>query len=395
MVRMTGLICEESPRVRGTKELELKSRYQSVAVGLGSIGVLAVVLGIGGYLARFKYDQIVAASEQGPPPDMPEAVTITPAKLIAFRASATAIGTILAPRSITLRNEVAGQVTSIAVESGGIVNAGQVLVVLDHEVEDAMLASAKAHQQMARSMLDRTRRVALENASSANEIDQAVADMAQSDADVARLSAIIEKKTLTAPFQAKVGLVDTHIGQYLSEGTEIATLQGVDDYVNVDFMMPQSVADAVEIGQDVGLLLQPQNLSAELYALDAIADRSTRNLMGRAKLNNPPGFLQPNDAVKVRVEYGPEQMAIAVPAEAVRRSPSGAFIYVAEKDQTGSLRAQIRRVIPGQSIDGAVVIQGEVNEGDAVVVDGSFKLREGVLVMGHSANEPISESVSQ
>ncbi len=373
----------------------MKSAYQSVAVGLGSVGVLAVVLGIGGYLAWFKYDQIVTASEQGPPPEMPEAVTINPAKSITFRASATAIGTIRAPRSITLRNEVAGQVTSIAVESGGIVKANQVLVVLDHQVEDAMLASAEAHQQMARSMLERTRRVARENASSDSEIDQAVADMAQSDADVARLSAIIEKKTLTAPFQAKVGLVDTHVGQYLSEGAEIATLQGVDDYVNVDFMMPQSVADAVVIGQEIGLLLQPQDLSAELVALDAIADRSTRNLMGRAKLNHPPAFLQPNDAVQVRVEYGPEQTAIAVPAEAVRRSPTGAFVYVAEKDQTGSLRAQVRRVIPGQSIDGAVVIRGGVSEGDSVVVDGSFKLREGALVMDYSANDPLSAAVSQ
>ena len=138
----------------------MKSRYQSVAIGLGSIGVLAVVLGIGGYLAWFKYNQILTASEQGPPAEMPEAVTITPAKSITFRASATAIGTIRAPRSITLRNEVAGQVTSIAVESGGIVKASQVLVVLDHQVEDAMLASAEAHRQMARSMLERTRRVA-------------------------------------------------------------------------------------------------------------------------------------------------------------------------------------------------------------------------------------------
>jgi membrane fusion protein, multidrug efflux system len=373
----------------------LKSRYQSIAVGLGSIAVLVAVCGIGGYLAWFKYSQIVAASEQGPPPEMPEAVTIAPAKSIAFRASVTAIGTIRAPRSITLSNEVAGTVTSIKVESGEIVTAGHVLVLLDHAVEDAMLASAKAQQQMARSMLERTQRVARENASSANEIDQAVADMAQSDAEVARLSAIIEKKTLKAPFQAKAGLVNTHVGQYLSEGTEITSLQGIDDYVDVDFMMPQSVADSVEIGQEIGVLLQPQSLSAELVALDAIADRSTRNLMGRARLKQPPAFLQPNDAVKVRVEYGPEQTAIAVPAEALRRSPTGAFVYVAENDQTGSLRAQIRRVVPGQSIDGAVVVSGGVNEGDSVIVDGSFKLREGSLVMDHTVGEPLHAASSR
>ncbi len=369
----------------------MKSRYQSLAVGLGSIGVLAVVLGIGGYLAWFKYDQIVAASKQEPPPEMPESVRSSAAKSLKFRASATAIGTIRAPRSITLRNEVAGQVTSIALESGGSVKTGQVLVVLDHQVEDAMLVSAKAHQQKAQSMLERTRRVARENASSANEIDQAVADMAQSDADVARLSAIIEKKTLTAPFQARVGMVDTHVGQYLSEGAEIATLQGVDDYVDVDFMMPQSVADAVEIGQEIGLLMNVDRLSAELVALDAIADRSTRNLMGRARLKNPPAFLQPNDAVKVRVEYGPETTAIVVPAQSIRRSPAIEFVYVALKDDQGALRAYVREVKTGPSIDGTVIVTQGISEGDRVVGDGSFKLRDRALVIDLSQDESISQ----
>ena len=120
--------------------------------------------------------------------------------------------------------------------------------------------------------------------------------------------------------------------------------------------MPQVVADAVEIGQDVRLLVDPP-LVAQVIALDTLADRSTRNLLGRAKLSHPPSFMQPNDAVQVEVAYGPQQEEIAIPADAIRYAPSGAFVFVTMVDPTGVLRATVRKVKPGQTIGETVVIQ--------------------------------------
>jgi len=313
---------------------------------------------------------------------MPEAVSILPAKSIAFRATVTAVGTIRAPQSITLRNEIAGQVIRIPLKAGQTVDKGDVLVELDRSIEDAQLLAAQARQRMSKSMLDRTRRSANANASSGNELDQAEAEMAQADAEIARLKATIEKKTLLAPFRARAGLVDTHVGQYLSEGTEITSLQGIDDHVHVDFMMPQEVADSVEIGQIVRLLIEPTPLEATVIALDSLADRSTRNLLGRARLNDPPSFLQPNDSVKVEVAYGPERTTIAVPAVSVRRAPTGAFVFVAEPDKEGVLRAAVRTILPAQTIGQDVVVYQGVSEDEQIIVDGSFKLREGSMVAG-------------
>jgi membrane fusion protein, multidrug efflux system len=366
---------------------------------LGSFVLIAVVLGVGGALARHKFNTIKAASEQPPPPMMPERVSIVPATDLTYRASVTAIGTIRAPRSITLRNEIAGQVIDVPLQAGQVVEKGQVLLVLDKSVDDALLLSAQARQRMAKSMLERTRRIAIANASSGNEIDQSEAEMAQADAEIARLRAIIEKKTLRAPFRAKAGLINTHVGQYLSEGTEITSLQGIDDHIHIDFMMPQIVADSVEIGQPVRLLVEPQPLDAEVIALDSMADRSTRNLMGRAKLTNPPAFLQPNDSVKVEVSYGDELTGIAIPAEALRSSPTGAFVYVAETNKAGAEAAIPRLVNPGPTIGKSVVIQQGLTASDRVVVDGSFKLREGALIVDRdsppteAAEAPIAKTV--
>lgn len=358
------------------------NRKSAAKTIFASLLLVVVVIGIGAGLGWHKYQSILDASQQGPPPEMPEVVSIVPANMISFRPTVTAVGTIRAPRSITLRNEIAGQVVSIPLQSGQIVEQGDVLVVLDRSVEDAQLLSAKARQRMANSMLERTRRSANANASSDNEVDQAEAEMSQADAEIARLKAIIEKKTLTAPFRAKAGLVDTHPGQYLSEGTEITTLQGIDDHVHVDFMMPQEVADSVELGQTVRLLLNPSPMVATVIALDSLADRSTRNLLGRARLDHPPGHLQPNDSVKVEVAYGAEQTTIAVPAEAVRRAPTGAFVFVAEPDQDGILRAAVRPILPAQTIGRDVVVYRGIQADEPIIVDGSFKLREGVMIVG-------------
>ncbi len=369
------------------------NRSRTIVILFGSFALIAAVLGVLGGLGWHKYRTLVVASEQGPRPESPEIISIAPATQIIFRDRVTAIGTVRAARSITLKNEISGQVASISMKSGDIVEQGQPLVTLDRSVEEAELLSALAGQRMARSMMERTRRVAKANASSGNELDQAEADMAKADAEIARLKAIINKKSLIAPFRAKAGMLDTHPGQYLAEGTEITTLQGIDDHLLVDFMMPQSVADSVVVGQPVRLLVEPSPLQAEVIAVDAQADRSTRNVMARAKLFDPPGFLQPNDSVKVQVEYGEPRVGIGVPSEAVRRSPTGAFVFLAEPDQTGALRATVRRVVPGQTIGGSLIVYQGLTVDDPVIVDGSFKLREGLLVEARQSPPSIGESL--
>ena len=66
---------------------------------------------------------------------------------------------------------------------------------------------------------------------SQEEVDQARAARDVAQAQVARTRAVIARKTIRAPFRARVGIADVHPGQYLNEGTQLTTLQGVDDAV--------------------------------------------------------------------------------------------------------------------------------------------------------------------
>src|SRR6266496_3174259 len=120
--------------------------------------------------------------------------------------------------------------------------AGTVLVALDVSVEEADLAAETAQADLAATTLARLERLRQSQATSQEEVDQARAARDVAAAQIARTRAIIAQKTIRAPFRARVGLTDVHPGQYLNEGTELSTLQGVDAAANVDFTVAQAVA---------------------------------------------------------------------------------------------------------------------------------------------------------
>lgn len=366
---------------------------------VGSVALLAVVLAVGGGLAWYKHREVEEEKAKGPPPEIPEAISTAYVSAVSFRQSVSAVGTIAAPRWITLRNEVPGTIVAIEVKSGMVIDEGSPLVVLDTSVERPTLEAAIARRKLAESTCERGRQLNQSNAISAFELEQGEAALAQAKAEINRLSALIAKKTLQAPFRARVGLINVSVGQYLSEGAEITTLHGIDDYVNVDFLLPQTVAAQIEIGQIIALEHGGTPLTAQVVAWDSKSDKSTRNKLIRAELREPPANLAPNDSVKVSVEYGPEIRACAVPVEALRRTPMGAHVFVVENDDKGVPRTQPRTVIPGRSIGRELVIMSGLTERDRVVTDGSFKLRAGTAVRdashpGEDLADPISQSPS-
>ncbi len=351
-----------------------------LAVWIGSFLVIATVLAIGGTLGWIKYKEITKAMAAPPPPENPIAVTIANSTNVVFRNSTTVIGTVLAPRSIILSNEIAGTVSYLGFKSGDEVVENQKLVELDASVERAQLKSAEARLKMADSTLSRTRQAAKNRAVTELEVEAAESVYSQAEAQIIELKANIAKKTLVAPFPSRIGLCNTHIGQFLASGSQIVTLQSLEGYVNVDFMAPQSAADFIKVGNEVKLVDDQQTHLATISAIDAQADRSTRNLMVRAKLSPVPENLLPGDSVRVLIEYGPEMNTPAVPVQALRRAPMKSYVYVAETDSEGKLRAREQQIEVGPMIGKDFSVLSGLEVGVSVVADGSFKLRDGALI---------------
>jgi membrane fusion protein (multidrug efflux system) len=363
---------------------------------IASALLLGTVLATGAGLAAWKYSDITAeeAAAANQPEPM-EAITAAPASERAYRRSTTSIGTVLALRSITLRNELAGTVRQVRLVPGQIVQTGAVLVALDVSVEQAELEAQQAEAALAKTTLDRLENLRQHRATSQEEVDQARAARDVALANIARTRAVIAKKIIRAPFRARVGLADVHPGQYLNEGTELTTLQGVADAVHVDFTVSQRVAGGLEVGEEVTVSAAGSDtVAARIVAVDARVDPTTRNAMVRARVVDSVAPA-PGASVRVQVPVGPQQKVASVPVSALRKGPGGDHVFVIAPDSTGKTRAHQRAVVSGPVLGEEVIILDGVAPGDQVATSGSFKLREGALVaLADSSQAPADSSQS-
>jgi membrane fusion protein (multidrug efflux system) len=343
----------------------------------GSFILIALVIALGTGLALWKRAAL-NASATAVQPETPEVVEAATAQPRQHQPSTTSIGTAVALRSIVLRNELPGTVREVALQPGAVVEAGAVLVTLDTSVEQAELAAQRAEAALAESRLNRTRQLVTHGAISVEELDTASAQHQVMRAQIARTEAIIARKTLRAPFRARVGIADVHPGQYLEEGTQLTTLQGVADAVYVDFAVAQQVAAGLRIGDSIQIEGARQ-VDARIVAIDARVDAKSRNTTIRAR-TEAAAVLSPGASVRVRTASAPAQSALAVPTSALRRSPEGDHVFVLAADAEGKLRAQLRRVQAGPALGDEVLIAHGLSAGERIATAGSFKLRDTALV---------------
>jgi membrane fusion protein (multidrug efflux system) len=345
--------------------------------------LIGIVVGTGTALAAWKRTSLseadAAAASQ---PEPAEAVAVAVAQEREHNRTTTSIGTIVALRSITVRNELPGTVRKVSLVPGQIVDAGTVLVGLDVSVEEAELQALRAQAHLAETQFARMQRMSERRAASEMELDSARAERDVALAQIARTQAVIARKTIRAPFRARVGIADVHPGQYLNEGTLLTTLQGVDDTAYVDFTVAQQVAAALRPGSSVSVLAagNPEPVEAAIVAIDARVDPNTRNATVRARMLDATHGPVPGASVRVQVPVGTPVMAVAIPASALRKGPTGDHVFVLVADQDGKTRAHLRQVQVDAVTGDEVVIARGLSAGERVAASGSFKLREAALV---------------
>lgn len=350
---------------------------------LAWLAVLVVIASAGLGLGYYKYAEIqtaIAAAAAFPEPQ--ESVQSARVWRGEWTPTARAIGTVVAIRQVEIRNELAGTVVEVGFESGDIVEADQVLVRFDTRQEEASLAAAQADADMAELTLSRREKLKSSQAVSAQSLDEARQQFAAAKARALTLQVGIDKKTIKAPFRARVGVTDLQPGAYLNEGTTIAMLQGVDDDAFVDFSLPQDSASAIRPGAAVSLsTTQIPNgaASAEIIAEDASVDDVNRTVRFRALAKGLGQLLRPGSFVDVTAAIAPPQSLLFVPLTAVRRAPYGQLVYVLAMED-GELRARQRIVKTGPVQGDSIAVLEGLSEGDLVAAAGSFKLREGLLV---------------
>jgi membrane fusion protein (multidrug efflux system) len=329
----------------------------------------------------------------------PQTVSVSKAGYSQWQPTIEAVGSLRAVKGADLSIEVSGVVDSISFNSGDDVEAGAVLLKLRAEDDVARLESLQATAELNQITFDRDQKQFKLQAVSQATIDTDAANLKNANAQVAQQQAIVDKKTLRAPFAGHLGIRAVDLGQYLGAGTAIVTLQALDP-VFVDFFVPQQAVAQVQMGQSVAVKIdayKDQVFTGEITALNPKVDASSRNVQIRATLKNPDHKLLPGMYATVDISTGAPQKYITLPQTVITYNPYGDTVYIVDDkgpDASGKPQLTARQtfVTTGPTRGDQVAILKGVNDGDTIVTAGQIKLHNGSTVMIDNSIAPTADA---
>lgn len=362
------------------------------------IALIVVFGGIFGWKAfvNFQIDKFLA-NRQAPP----VTVATDKVKKDSWTPALTSTGSLRAIQGVDVTTEVPGTVAKIAFESGQDVSEGDLLIALDASTEKAELEGLRAQGELARQTLERKRNLSKRGVGSKADLDQAQATRQERVASAQAKQAMINKKTIRAPFAGTVGLRMVDQGQYLAPGTAVVTLQALDP-IYLDFSLPQQQLHQVRTGQTVSLNLQGQQdeqVEGKIIAISPKIEAGTRSFSVRAQIENAERHLRPGMFGQVSVVLNESRDVLTVPQTAISYNPYGDTVFrvVHESEQQqnneesenksepgpkpedGEAKPIARRVNVrlGKTRGDLVQVLSGIEAGDEVVVAGQLKLRGG------------------
>ena len=311
--------------------------------------------------------------------------TVSTAKAVTqdWQKEIVAVGSLRAQRGADLSTQVGGIVSAVHFESGAEVEAGTLLVELSSADDVAKLNSRKAAASLAQTTYDRDQRQLQAQAVSRQVVDTDEGNLRSAQAQVAQQQAIIDYKFIKAPFSGRLGIRQIDVGQYVSPGLAIVSLQALDP-IYVDFTLPQQNIAQIKTGQKVTALVDSfpgVEFTGTIAALNSRIDTATRNIQVRATIPNPDHKLLPGMFTTVRIAIGDVQKLVTLPQTSITYNPYGSTIFIVDqkKDDNGkdTLNARQVFVTAGDTRGDQVSVLKGVNDGETVVTAGQLKLRNG------------------
>lgn len=284
-----------------------------------------------------------------------------------------AVGTGRAQRSVTLRPEASGKIVEMPLTGGRAYAAGDVLVRLEDAEQRLAVDLAEARLREAVRVRDRVAQLQTSGNAAAARFDEVrtAADIAALEVDRAR--ELLAKRTLRAPFNGVAGIPFVDAGAWVDLATEIASF---DDrrVILVEFDLPEALIARVAPGTGVSATspaVPGASFEGEVVAMDTRVAAASRTVPVRVALPNAEDLLRPGASFTVRMDLTGERFPI-VPELAVQFSRGSLVVWrVAEGEAE---QVEVRMV---RRRDGAILVDGPLREGDAVVIEGAQRLAPG------------------
>jgi len=331
-------------------------------------------------LFSLKHHSAQAANSQMPEPEI--TVEASYAKLEQYQPTTGVIGQAQAVQQAVIKNELAGKIAKLNFTSGQLVKPNQVLLEINHQEEDALLKSIEADVVLYKRKLARFKSLHAKGQISDEKVDDVQALLTKAHAEIERITAVIDKKMLRAPFSGFTGIHDLSVGQYLDSNSEITNITGDNNFIWVDFNVPQTY-QALAIGDIVQVQIKgtkSQTIMAEIASVAPRLNSDTRQLKYRAKVAKSVAQLKPNQLVKVFIPTAEQNTVLMIPQQSVIRDQLGDYVYLLQLDEKSAdktYRAAITKVELGDRIADKIVVKAGIDERSMIAAKGAFKLWPG------------------
>lgn len=352
------------------------------------LGITCIVVFIlTAFLGVVKATQIQRAIAEyasfSPPP---EAVTTTTVTKAEWRESFDTVGSFVSIQGATLSAKESGNVVAVRFDSGARVKAGDLLIEIDHSVEDANLKGALARLELTKQNLERARTLRGQSALALSTLEDAQSKVRQSESEVQSIKAAIERKTIVAPFDGRAGIRTVNVGSFVNAGAALVPLYSINP-IYFNFSVPQQLAPQLSTNTDVSVRVDAfpdRTFTGDVTAINPNIDEVLRTISVQATVQNPQEEILPGMFGSVHFEIGNAASILVIPSVSVTYAPYGNSVYVVErkKDAEGKEAATVRQQIVqlGRSRGDYVAVIKGLTEGDEIVATGAFKLRPGAQI---------------
>lgn len=308
-------------------------------------------------------------------------VSTIEAKPVTWTPVIGAIGTANASQGVDLTVETAGIVRSINFSSNQTVTEGDVLVQLDNVVLRAEVEAARTQAEFDNDNLVRARELQRRGAATNVSLETSAAAARASQAQLARAEALLEQRQLNAPFSGTVGIPMVDLGQFVSPGDPVTTLQDVNT-MRVDFSVPEQRLPEIRIGQPLQVVSANSPGAVyvgEITGINPRVDPASRLVAVRGSVANTDHGLTPGQFVRIEVQMPEQQGVLALPQTTVISSLYGDYVYLVAPKADNAEQLEVRQTFVGlgrRSGDLVEVTRG-VKPGDQVVTAGQNRLSNG------------------
>lgn len=294
-----------------------------------------------------------------------------------------AAGQAEAYRRTTLTAQVEGLVQAVPVRENDRVEAGALLLQID--TTEYALEVAQARANLLAAEADYRQRTLFDDEiedpevrAARERIARSTSQLDQRDVDLRQAELRLARTRVTAPFPGRVANLEVVAGQYVTAGTELATVVALDP-IEVDVQVLEAQLGALSEGRgaEVAFAAFPgETFRGRIETINPMVDPETRTGRVTLRLDNPGGRIKPGMYAEVALDAQALPDRVIVPRAALLERDRRPMLYVYEEGPRGGA-AKWRYVNPGLANETHQEILPIGPEADSVLPG------EIVLVDGH------------